>query len=71
MKYEVRMEQVVVHNRSDGDSWESTEVFEGTANTFEDVQVLMGLVTSIFPNVTVSVTTTTTNISENENKEEN
>ena len=66
MKYEVSVEQIVVHKHSNGDSWESTEIIKGEAENFEDVQTFMGLVTSIFKNVTVNITITATN---KENKE--
>lgn len=64
MMYKITIEQDLVHRRNNGETWTSTERIEGTANDFETVTTIMGVISEVFPNSTISVTTS--NHEENE-----
>ena len=66
MKYQITIEQKIVHHHNDGEKWTSTEYLKGETTNFEDVQCVMSLITNLFPNTTVTIS----GVSENNTIEE-
>ena len=64
--YKITIEQEVVHHNRNGEPWTSNECIEGTANDFETVSTIMGIISEVFPNSTISVSTS----NHKENKED-
>lgn len=62
--YKITIDQTVIHKRNNGETWSSEESLEGMTANFEDCQTLMGIITEVFPNATVTISTT--NIKEDE-----
>lgn len=63
--YEVTVEQRVKRN-----GYSSTEVIEGTVKDFDALEALVGVITTTFPDATITISPKADDENEDENKEE-
>ena len=60
MKYKIRLMQEVDHTRNDGTIWQSTEELNGEAHDMEELNALIGIVTSCFTRTAIEITVSAT-----------